>query len=540
MSTIEQGEPEFPIHKERITASAALRIMRRGDYWIFNAPYYNDLGLRESDWVYSKKIGEWATKDDLVVKTAYERFVIFEADREILNRRVMERAINLELSYKSDADTVIDERLYPFQNVTPPEILKRNILLTDEMGLGKTVQAIMAINQLKPDNVLIIVPNMMVGKWYAEIDNWLSPECQDTQIYICPWSRITKMDLDVNWDFVIVDEAHYGKNIESQRAKAFMALKGKRRMALTGTPILGRPDELYNIAHWVEPFILGSRAAFERRYMRRQLKTVRTRYGYKQVWGKPEGMNIEELQQKLRETIMISRFKKDVLPQLPEKTRSIITLDVSTEVKRLDSKLMTLWMEAQETPDKMTGWANIVAIRKEAAMLKVPYVNAYIDELFEEMFVQEMIEGKAVNKPFVIWAHHHEVIDAIKDHILATPMYSDIQVAVLDGRVRPERRGLLVEQFQNGEIDVLIAGITAAGVGITLTRSDVAIFAELDWTPANMVQAEDRLHRIGQTNNVNIFYCVAPNSLDSRIAEILSYKQDIIDSFNEDLLREII
>ncbi len=519
--------------------NADIHIFRQGNYWACNDNYYSDYGLRSSGWVYSDKLKLWVTKDDISVKKL-ESLIKTDEDKAILQANLIKRAERLERSYQIKPDVVIDPRLYDFQNVTPPEILERNILLADEMGLGKTVQAIQAINKIKPSNVLIIVPNMMVSKWYDEIDTWLSPECSDTQIYICPWSRITKMDLAVNWDFIIVDEAHYAKNTESQRSQAFQALKGKRKMALTGTPILGRPNEIYPIAHWLDPYVLGSQADFERRYMIRTTKVVRTRYGFRTVYDKPKGTNIQELQCRLRETIMISRFKKDVLPQLPPKQRSIISLDVSKEVKRLDAQLINLWRQAKESGKNLNQWANLVAIRKEAALMKLPYVNAFIDELFEEIFTEEMIGNTEFKKPIVVWAHHHEVIDGIKDHIKSTPLFSDAVVKVLDGRVNPTVRGGIVQEFQENKIDVLIAGITAAGVGITLTASDTAIFAEFDWTPANMVQAEDRLHRIGQERPINIYYCVAPNSLDSKIAEILAHKQDIIDDFNEDLLEGVI
>ena len=152
-------------------------------------------------------------------------------------------------------------------------------------------------------------------------------------------------------------------------------------------------------------------------------------------------------------------------------------------------------------------------------------------------FIDDILNDREPGAPIVVWAHHHEIIDGIANHVKS--INSDLTVNTLDGRIKPDERSKIVRDFQNGKIDVLVAGVTAAGVGITLTRATVAIVAELDWTPATMVQAEDRLHRIGQDEPVTIYYCVSPNSIDGRIAGMLKNKQDVIDTFTEDLISEV-
>jgi SNF2 family DNA or RNA helicase len=221
-----------------------------------------------------------------------------------------------------------------------------------------------------------------------------------------------------------------------------------------------------------------------------------------------------------------------VLPQLPPKSRSIIQLNVGADITRLENQMLSVWQEIKKQSNDLKLWSNIFAIRKASALLKVPYVNAVIDEIWDESnndVAAILSSDGIIHRPIVVWTHHHEVADAIYDHFKT----KGLSVATLDGRKKPEVRSKIVEEFQAGKMDILVCGLTSAGVGITLTKSDIAVFAELDWTPANMVQAEDRLHRIGQEKNVSIYYCVSPNSLDGRFAAILTEKQTVIDAFSD-------
>jgi SWI/SNF-related matrix-associated actin-dependent regulator 1 of chromatin subfamily A len=494
--------------------------------------------LDESGWIFNRRTNMWYTKDDELVNARFIKWVR-EIDLPVLTQRLFQKALNLKASYDTGETAPHKyEGLYPFQNITPTEVVQRNILLADEMGLGKTVQAIMAINEVKPKNCLIVVPNMLVhSPWYSCIEKWLTyTECQ---VYIVPWSRLVKMDLDVYWDMCIVDEAHYAKNPTSARSKAFSALKAEHKMCLTGTPILGRPIEIWPIIQWLEPYLLGTQAEFERNYCTEKWSKVPTKQKdydgntiYRVVKTMSGAKNMERLQKKLRETVMIARFKKDVLPQLPPKSRSIIQLNVGADITRLENQMLSVWQEIKKQSNDLKLWSNIFAIRKASALLKVPYVNAVIDEIWDESnndVAAILSSDGIIHRPIVVWTHHHEVADAIYDHFKT----KGLSVATLDGRKKPEVRSKIVEEFQAGKMDILVCGLTSAGVGITLTKSDIAVFAELDWTPANMVQAEDRLHRIGQEKNVSIYYCVSPNSLDGRFAAILTEKQTVIDAFSD-------
>jgi SWI/SNF-related matrix-associated actin-dependent regulator 1 of chromatin subfamily A len=137
-----------------------------------------------------------------------------------------------------------------------------------------------------------------------------------------------------------------------------------------------------------------------------------------------------------------------------------------------------------------------------------------VDHITEILNEQEKI---------VLFAHHHEVLDALQSE------FGEISVQV-DGRVSLDDRQKAVDRFQGDPTcRVFIGGIQAAGVGLTLTAASTVIFLELDWTPGNISQAEDRCHRIGQKDCVTVQHIVLAGSLDERLAAVVIEKQEIID-----------
>jgi SNF2 family DNA or RNA helicase len=133
------------------------------------------------------------------------------------------------------------------------------------------------------------------------------------------------------------------------------------------------------------------------------------------------------------------------------------------------------------------------------------------------------------NNKLIIAAHHHDVIDELMEGL------AEFNPVKLTGETKEADRQAAVDRFQNDpDCRVFIGSITAAGVGITLTASSHVIFAELDWTPGNITQMEDRAHRIGQTDTVLVQHIVLADSLDARMAKMLVEKQEIIDSALDD------
>jgi SWI/SNF-related matrix-associated actin-dependent regulator 1 of chromatin subfamily A len=252
----------------------------------------------------------------------------------------------------------------------------------------------------------------------------------------------------------------------------------------------------------------------------------------------------KELHDRLRASVMVRRLKADVLKDLPSKRRQIILVEpanakslIAAENAVLNKKRAELMaLKHENAVQKLqvfrgAALAEISRIRHETALAKVP---AVIDHLFDML--------DQCNKIFVC-VHHHDVGDAIAAALPAVTVQ-------FDGRVDQKERDARVARFQTDKsVRVFVGSIRAAGLGLTLTAASVVLFAELDWTPAAMVQAEDRLHRIGQKDSVLVHHLVIDGSIDQKMAQILIDKSIMIDSIldgkvpetmNQNILDEVL
>lgn len=346
----------------------------------------------------------------------------------------------------------------------------------------------------------------------------------------------------IEWDLVVLDEAHYIKSATAIRSRAiiggkvgtgakaqsFSPLKAKRRVALTGTPILNRPAELYNMLAWLAPRDWPSRFHYARRYCAGG-------------WGMYDGAsNLEELQLRLRQSCMVRRLKRDVLKDLPAKMRSVIEYEVPELKLELEAEVqdarqrekalaaLRAAVELAKCSDDprdyriavealrsglRVAFSEMAALRKRTAVAKIPHVVSHVKELLDSTGDEKVI----------IFAHHREVVDAL---------YNAFQPAAvrLYGGMSSEEKDAAVQRFQtDAKCRVFVGSITAAGVGLTLTAAHRVVFAELDWTPSSVTQCEDRAHRIGQTYPVTVQHIVLSGSLDATIARKLVGKQAVID-----------
>ncbi len=438
----------------------------------------------------------------------------------------------------------------PFQKAAIKYSLSRKAtLFADEMGLGKTVEAIGRINaDPSIKSVLVVCPASLKINWHRELSRWLVREMTigiedrngfpDTDIAIINYNVLKKHKDKIHaraWDCLIVDECHYIKNERAERTKHTMAINARIKLFLTGTPIVNRPTELWPIVKCLDPDDLG-KSWFK--YHVTYCGARKTRYGF-QVGG---ASNLQKLQAILRKNIMIRRLKKDVMEELPPKRRTIRELSregaetlleyqdqldkaTKTETNRLTALIEKAKAEGREEDyikavqtlknHQKIAFAAMMKVRHKLALAKVPHVVEYIREIMEENEEYQL----------VVFAHHRDVIEKIR-HDLEK---HNITVVTLTGNDGADKRQEAVDRFQRGEAQVFIGNIQAAGTGITLTASSHVIFAELDWVPANIIQAEDRCHRIGQKDSVLVEHLVFDRSLDVDMVKTLIQKQAIIE-----------
>ncbi len=474
-------------------------------------------------------------------------------------------AVAIDASKASAADIVIPAPAgldyLPYQKAGIAYGMARpGVLIGDEMGLGKTIQALGIINS-DPSirRALIVCPASLKLNWFREAKKWLVrpmraaiangkfPPADLIDLVVINYEQLSKHAAAIRaqtWDILISDEVHYLKNPKAIRTKqvfgapkadktpALPPIQARRRVFLTGTPIVNRPIELWPLVQSLDPKGLGSNWwNFAKRYC----AAYNSGYGM-DVSG---SSNLDELQAKLRASIMVRRLKKDVLTDLPPKRRQIIALAPATpeeraalEAEDAQSKANEDRMEAlraaveiSKASDDPADYERAVEALSEAAraaftemsktrhrvaLAKLPQVIAHIQDAVEETC------------KIIVMAHHHDVIDGI---MAAFP-----NAVKLDGTMDMASRQASVDRFQNDpKVGPFVGSIMAAGVGTTLTASSHVVFAELDWVPGNLSQAEDRAHRIGQVNSVLVQHIVLDGSLDATMAQRIVEKQDVID-----------
>jgi SWI/SNF-related matrix-associated actin-dependent regulator 1 of chromatin subfamily A len=425
----------------------------------------------------------------------------------------------------SDIDIPVPAGLsyLPYQKAGIAYAIKRSsTLIGDEMGLGKTIQAIGVINATAPKTVLVVCPASLKINWKNEMTKWLVAD-RDIQIVngggeqipanpdviIINYDVLSKHKDAINartWDLVIMDEAHYIKNNTAARTKVAVGIKANRKVVLTGTPITNRPIELQPIAGYLDPVTFGNYFKFGVRYAGAHQINI----GRKTVWDFNGSSNLDELQRVLRQSFMIRRKKDEVLKELPEKVRQIIVLPNSDYSDQIKKEFETLADAVDETSSEDIEFEQMSGVRHETALAKVNDVVTHV---------------AAIDHQVVVMAHHKDVVDGIKAGLEAAGK----SVVTLTGDCNQAHRQNAVETFQAGSADVFIGTIGAAGVGITLTSASHVVFAELDWVPGNMSQAEDRCHRIGQDSSVLVQHLVVDGSIDARLAQVLVGKQRVLD-----------
>lgn len=423
---------------------------------------------------------------------------------------------------------------------------KTNCLIADEMGLGKTIQAIGLINLKKIKKVLIICPSFLKLNWKKELEKWLvekhaisivSGNFENADINIINYDILKKYSeklQNTEYELAIFDESHYIKNFKASRTKAALKIKAKQKVFLTGTPVLNRPVEMFTVLNSANIPLASNWYIYVSRFCHGK----KTRYG----WDVRGASNQEELGRKLREQIMVRRLKKDVLNELPEKTRQIITLDEkiggnelkkeqkafnnyakkTKEIKKSIAKMrkekQTDTKEYKKAIEKMkefqADFLKIAELRHKTALKK-------IDSAIEQIEIN--LES---NPQIIVFAHHTDFINDIEKKLKE----KEITVGKITGSTPQEKRQEIIDQFQEGKLQVFLGSTMACGVGITLTNASVVLFLEMEWSPSIITQAEDRAHRIGQINNVLVQFLVFDNSIDAMLAKKIAEKEAIIES----------
>lgn len=307
------------------------------------------------------------------------------------------------------------------------------------------------------------------------------------------------------------DECHKAKNAQSQQGKGILKLHAETMIAMTGTPIMNNPLDLYVILKWLG-YEKHSFYAFKNHYC------VMGGYGGYEIVGYK---NLEELQAQVKD-IMLRRRKDDVL-DLPEKTYIDEFVDMTPKQAQI-YKETTAEIKANIDQIKMASNPLAELIRMRQATGYTGILSSMIQESAKLDRMEELVEEAVENnKQVVIFSNWTQITDVVIDRL------KSYRCGVITGATPDADRQTIVDKFQNHKYQVMIGTTGAMGTGITLTAGTVEIFLDEPWNKANKVQAEDRCHRIGQNSNLTIYTIMCKDTIDQRIHELVEKKGAISD-----------
>lgn len=433
-----------------------------------------------------------------------------------------------EVAYH-EPEYVFDERWlgmlktapYSYQKVGIAKMMAcRRVLNGDQMGLGKTLQAlaVAAAELAKGGRVLVICPAFLKHNWASEIAKTLTNKFtievvgksrkkkqslynELPQIMITNYERLGKIESFDDYSVVIVDECHMLKNAISQRARAFATLQKRykgRIIFLSGTPIKNRVAELYNVVKWC----MDGKLRLGTNEFCNKFSFPDTK-GHKLTF---RGVRNEMELRRMMSPFYIARKTEDVI-DLPPLRR----VPIENALAKGEDVLFGELEQAYENFMAGVAGEHIMHIRQRASGAKVPDTIALARQILDS------------GEQLVVW-------DCFKAPValIAEALCGDYTVAPVDGTVAVDERSAIVELFQKGKIQCIVATIPSLSTGVTLTAATKCIFNSLDWVPAENLQAEKRIHRIGTTKPCTIYQMVR-TGFDKKLMVILNEKMRVIE-----------
>lgn len=412
-------------------------------------------------------------------------------------------------------------------------------ILGDDIGLGKTAQAVAAVGALGRFPVLIVCPASLKAHWAREFEQAAEPpvlflvegrqgQMGPGQVFIMNYELLRpreKLIAELKPQLFVFDEAQYLKDpLATGKHRAAVATRivsqGGTALLLTGTPVMNRPAELWRLLHLCEPKRWPTFKAYRQRYLQPRKGKEVGRHVRNKV-GRVE--RLDELQA-VASPCLLRRLKAQVLTDLPKKSRRSILVNLGARELthyRVAEANVVKWLQAVGQSERAVraaraeGLVQLSMLRRIAAVGKL---SRAVPEYLRQWF------ARVEPEPLVIFGYHRDVIVGLWNICAKL----GVRVAGIGGGESVPKRQRQIDSFQEGHADVFIAPIATAGIGLNLQRSSEALFVERIWTPSGMLQAEDRIHRLGQQRACTITYMDARGTVDEHIARVLDQKQRLI------------
>ena len=420
-----------------------------------------------------------------------------------------------------------------------------NGILADDMGLGKPLQALTVLQKAKEEDgpmpTLVIAPTTVVFNWESEIQKFAPTlSCLKLQggerkqffkkipeydVVITSYALLRR-DIaklkDINFRYVILDESQNIKNATSQTAQAVKQLNSQHKLALSGTPIENKLEELWSVFDFLMPGFLFSMADFNSRYvnpiMERQDKIVEKRLKL-QIYP-----------------FILRRMKRDVAKDLPDKVENIAYCELTDEqrdfyLQVLDSTKEELFKSIEQNgleKSRLSIFSALLRMRQICCHPRLYDKNNVKNVISSGKFekLKAMLEEIIAEKHrILLFSQFVDMLDIVK----AWLDKSGIKYEYLTGKTK-DRQGA-VERFNNDPtIPIFLISLKAGGTGLNLTGADYVIHYDPWWNPAVEDQATDRAYRIGQTKKVFVYRLITKNTVEEKIQKLKTIKRNLVDS----------
>ncbi|WP_413171545.1 DEAD/DEAH box helicase [Anabaena azotica] len=420
--------------------------------------------------------------------------------------------------------------------------------LADDMGLGKTVQFIAFLLHLQEQDALenptlLVCPTSVLGNWEREIKKFaptlkvleyhgdkrpkgkaFTETANKHNLVITSYSlvqRDIKLLQTVNWQIVVLDEAQNVKNADAKQSQAVRKLETTFRIALTGTPVENRLQELWSILDFLNPGYLGNKQFFQRRFAMPIEK-----YG--------DTASLTQLRS-LVQPFILRRLKTDksIIQDLPEKQEMTVFCGLTAEQGQLYQQLVDESLVEIESADGLQRRGMILALLiklkqicnhpaqylKESSLAKHHSAKLQrLEEMLEEVLAEE--NRALIFTQFAEWG---KLLKPYLEKQLGREIF------FLYGSTTKKQREEMIDRFQNDPQGppIMILSLKAGGVGLNLTRANHVFHFDRWWNPAVENQATDRVFRIGQTKNVQVHKFVCTGTLEEKIHEMIESKKQL-------------
>lgn len=411
-------------------------------------------------------------------------------------------------------------------------------ILADEMGLGKTLQAIshMIVGASRGEgNFLVVCPTSLISNWRREIEKFSAggltvnvyrgPNrslggCREVGCVTVTGYPTLRSDTDrlaeISWNTVFFDEAHVMKNPRTQVSRAARRLSSTTRIALTGTPVENRMDELWALIDLTNPGLLGTRARFTRRFSA-------------PIENAGSSAALAHLSHAIA-PVVLRRTKDEVATDLPPKQQIDVLCPITNEQAMLYNSTVESAFDTGFGSRQRRGTAVLALLTSlklicnhpglvNGNMSSSPERSGKLDRLTD--IVEELAES---SQTALVFTQYRKTGEFLADHLARV---TGAAVPFFHGGLDVDHREKMVDEFQSGSCPVMVLSLKAAGYGLNLTRASTVIHYDRWWNPAVESQATDRVHRIGQTSPVTVMALTTEGTLEEYIALLHARKKAI-------------